>query len=147
VVVEANALRDQAGMAGFYERQHWGFGRFISPAQLKDQRGESVADYLARYGLSYGCVGQECGPLRYTVGAPCVVPVMLDGFPDAGRELPTLQVARIGGIEIYRDATDIPQPFVMTMDVSPAGANVHACGAVVIWTKYWQRNEADSTTR
>jgi len=143
VVVVGRPSTGDFGIAGFYERKRFGFGRFVTAEQLSQDRGESLAEYLSRYGLRYGCIGAMCGPMRYTAGQPCVVPVMLDGMPEAGQELQTLQTHQLGGIEIYRDQSSVPVSMQMALSVDPATSQ--RCGAVVVWSKVWELGRADTT--
>ena|SRR5690242_11224338 len=143
VVVDGRPGKGDFGIVGFYERRRFGFGRFITAAQLEKDRPQLLADYLERFGLRYGCIGMTCGPLRYTAGQPCVMPVMLDGMAQSGQELRTLQTSQIGGIEIYRDQSDLPVSFAMAFSVDPATSQ--RCGAVVVWTRVWELGRADSS--
>lgn len=141
VVVGRPAIGD-FGIAGFYQRKRFGFGRFVTAEQLSKDRSQSLADYLSRYGLRYGCIGISCGPIRYTSGQPCVVAVMLDGMPEAGQQIRTLQTQQLGGIEIYRDQSSAPISMQMALSVDPASSR---CGVVVVWTKVWELGRADTT--
>jgi hypothetical protein len=143
VVVEGRPSIGSFGIVGFYARRRFGFGRFVTAEQLSRDGSQSLADYLSRFGLRYGCVGMTCGPIRYTAGAPCLVPMMLDGVPEAGRDVLTLQTHELGGIEIYRDPSSVPVSFAMALSVDPA--NSQRCGALVVWTKVWELGRTDST--
>lgn len=141
VVVGRPAIGD-FGIAGFYQRKRFGFGRFVTAEQLSQDRTQSLADYLSRFGLHYGCIGMRCGPVRYTSGQPCVVAVMLDGMPEAGQQIRALQTQTLGGIEIYRDQSSAPVSMQMALSVDPSSSR---CGVVVVWTKVWELGRADTT--
>jgi hypothetical protein len=143
VVVVGRPSTGDFGIAGFYERKRFGFGRFVTAEQLSQDRSQTLADYLSRFGLHYGCIGMTCGPIRYTAGQPCIVAVMLDGMPEAGQQLRTLQTQRLGGIEVYRDQSNVPVSMQMALSVDPASSQ--RCGAVVVWTKVWELGKADTT--
>lgn len=136
VVVEGRAGTGDLGIAGFYERRRFGFGRFVTAEQLARDRSQPLGDYLARFGLHYGCVGMRCGPVRYSAGRPCVVPVMVDGAPGMGQELRTLQTHELGGIEVYRDESEMPGNFSLVLNVDASSSR--NCGAVIVWTKVWE---------
>jgi hypothetical protein len=142
VVVVGRPATGDFGIAGFYERKRFGFGRFVTAEQLSKDRSQSLAEYLSRFGLRYGCIGMSCGPIRYTSGQPCVVAVMLDGMPEAGQQIRTLQTQQLGGIEIYRDQSSTPISMQMALSVDPTSSR---CGAVVVWTKVWELGRADTT--
>src|SRR5260370_25957868 len=90
VVVVGRPSTGDFGIAGFYERKRFGFGRFVTAEQLSQDRSQSLADYLSRFGLHYGCIGMTGGPIRYTAGQPCIVAAIVDGLAAAGEHLPTV---------------------------------------------------------
>ncbi|HXI34704.1 MAG TPA: carboxypeptidase regulatory-like domain-containing protein [Gemmatimonadales bacterium] len=143
VVVDGRANPSDFGIAGFYERKRFGFGRFVTGEQIGRDRSQSLADYMSRFGFQYGCARMRCGLVRNTAGGPCLVPVMVDGVPEMGQDVRTLQTHELGGIEIYRSQTDVPVSFQMALSVDPTTAR--GCGAVIVWTKVWELGRADST--
>jgi len=79
VVVVGRPSTGDFGIAGFYERKRFGFGRFVTAEQLSQDRSQSLADYLSRFViiLEPQCPSPQQaaipGPPASTAGcSPCV---------------------------------------------------------------------------
>jgi hypothetical protein len=130
--------------SGFYERQRWGWGKFIGPEEVKKIHPTQVADVVnGTLGFfSYPAKGGWVTRMENR-GRSCTPTVYLDGMRAARGDSPPARGSRGGGIqldllvpasqiravEIYQDATEAPAAF--HPDGGPGGG---ICGVIVLWT-------------
>lgn len=115
---------------GFYERRGRGQGVFLDPGFLEPRSAAPLKTVLREVPrLRQRCdpVGARCQMLIERPGAEACEPtVWLDGAPAPdGAVDEVVPVARVRGVEIYRDPLFAPGSFVTP------GAR---CGAIVVWT-------------
>jgi hypothetical protein len=131
--LHARADRQSARLrrAGFYDRQSWNDGTFLTREQLSTRRARSPAELLQ------GVRGTRVVPTRsaggYRIlqkrfGGDCDVLIWIDGIPSSAADLESLRIENIEGIEVYPGA-QLPRQF---NQLGPRGFS--ACGAAVIWT-------------
>jgi TonB family protein len=137
VVVQAQLDRRARQLSGFYERKRLGAGRFITQDRIDRRNAVSLPELLAselpgirvvstRY-VNQGIRlrGQSCAPLVWIDGAPA---------PAAEFDLSAIAPISVGAIEVYYGPASVPGEFQL-----PRG--LHACGAVVIWSRMWEPRE------
>lgn len=123
-------------LSGFVERQHRGFGRFVTRADIERTSPNTVCDLLRRVvglqvtegGMS-GCVVSMRGASSLVptsgAGGACEPAVYLDNSRyggSIGQLAQEMSPQDIMGIEVYSTATEPPQ--------FPG-----ACGTIVVWTR------------
>jgi Carboxypeptidase regulatory-like domain len=127
IVVEAKSWRADRSLAGFYERQKWGWGRFYTLADLERRRGVSVRSLLAESGVMERCRIGECVPVVLSGIHPCVLSVFVDGMKMPPDYLESLRVDELAAVEVYKHGLDVPVDFRW---------DAGACGAVLAWSRY-----------
>ena len=144
IVVQASWADTRRGMAGFYARQRYGFGRFYTASDIARRNPESLRGLIAGAGVSYGCVGGGCGPMTFSRGRRCVMSLYLTGvatWPEDGEFIDPRDVA---GVEVYRSALSVPSDFtairgrLAESGVFGAAFAAPRCGSVVVWMKDWR---------
>src|SRR5207249_5672877 len=80
IVVEAQTLRADRSLAGFYERKKSGFGRYYTLADLKRRPLETLQALLLESGVQVRCRVGQCVPLVSDGGRLCVMSLFLDGL-------------------------------------------------------------------
>jgi hypothetical protein len=135
--------------SGFYERQIWGWGKFIGPEEVKRMHATNVADLLTTTpGFVY--VPAKGGPLTRMEnrGRYCAPTVYVDGLLVAkGSSTPAafqggrgaregvqldelVPASQIHAVEIYQTGADAPLRF----HAAGGGGGGGDCGVVVLWT-------------
>jgi hypothetical protein len=130
--------------SGFYERQKWGFGKFIGPEEVRKIHPTTVGDVVnGTLGFfSYPAMGGWVTRMENR-GRSCTPTVYLDGMMVERGSSPSVAGPRGGGVqldllvpasqiraaEIYQDATEAPAAF--HADGGPGGG---ICGVLVLWT-------------
>lgn len=131
VVVEADHVRYEGRLAGYYERlERRSSGVFIDRTQLDRRNYRSLSQLLAQSpGVSAGRIyagggsvrmrGRRCPPLVWLDGVPMPAgEVDLDGFP----------VSTIHGVELYLGSTTAPSDFTVPQGMSN-------CGTILLWSR------------
>lgn len=134
VIVGADGLERQLGLAGFYARRRLGFGRFFSRADLARTKDRFVTQVLSRVGASYRCGGGGCVPVMFRHGRECRMAMLIDGYPAAQQDITTIELVDVLGIEVYRSGYE-PGAGLMLENGYELAALARPCGLVVIWTQ------------
>lgn len=146
-VIAAEKRKVSKGFLGFEERQKRGLGKFIGPAQLRENDERRLEDVLRELrGLSI-ISPPPCGRNRLTCDANgskriaavagCPVQISIDGaliyrgktgaidWP-ATFDVGELSVISLAGVEFYRNESDVPAALA-----SPGTT----CGMLAFWTR------------
>lgn len=140
VVVTGEAMRS-VGLAGtgFDERRRMGFGRFITPEELRESEHLRVTDVLRRHRVEvhpipivpnsqvYRWVAMH--PYRRDASGRlnCPMVTYVDGVLTAIEDLRTnLDVSALTAVEVYRGAAQVPVLF---------GGTQAQCGVIAFWTR------------
>jgi len=116
----------------FYAHKSSGFGRFIGPEALAQQRVTRTSDYFERIP---GFIVQQRGGYTMVVSAQgqtrsgaCPATVVIDGMPvlEYPPTINTIHWTDVAAIEAY--------PASMAF-MAPPDYNIGGCGGIVIWTK------------
>jgi hypothetical protein len=126
VVVEAQGLRADLGLAGFYERRRTALGRFYTYDQLEQAVPRSLRVLLFQAGLTVQCARHRCVPMAVSGSRACVVSLYVDAVPIQADEVEAFHPDELSGVEIYRRAPDIPLDFRRRND---------DCGAILLWRR------------
>jgi len=126
LVVTARRNVPSARLEGYYRRLEregkFGFGRFVTRAQMDSFPATYVSHHLSRSGVRV--VGDAGNARAYSRN--CELAVFLDGMAIEGGMLNDIVVpSDLEGIEIYRSALEVPVEFL----------NRSGCGAIVMWTR------------
>jgi hypothetical protein len=115
--------------AGFYRRQRWGFGYFLTRADIDRRDPLIMADLLKGIpGIRVRCTSATIcsvtmpGANAMFIGKACFPSVVLDGVP--GFSLADLNPFNLEAVEIYPHSGGVP----VQWRTSP-------CGAVVAWSR------------
>jgi hypothetical protein len=144
IVVQASWADTRWGMAGFYARRRYGFGRFYTAADIAQRNAESLRGLIASAGVSYGCVGAACGSVTFARGRRCLLSVYLNGVPAWPGDEDYIDPRDVAGVEVYRNALSVPFDFsavrgrLAGSGVFGAAFAAPACGSLVIWMKDWR---------
>jgi hypothetical protein len=127
-------------LAGFYDRERYGMGRFIRREDFEKRSNLTTAQILAR---EPGTVLQNAGPREYVVfarsstvnafqhsgGGYCLPLLYLDGTRiSSSTDLSTVVIPEmVEAVELYRSTAEIP--------VQYTGSDA-SCGVILIWTRY-----------
>jgi hypothetical protein len=131
VVVRANKVKQQARLAGFYERlERRTAGHFITHAEIELESPRSMTQLLQRVpGLTVvkGRAGATGVRMR---GRTCWPLVWLDGFPmPAGEvDLDSFAPHSFEGIELYLGSTTPPMRYIQQRTMS-------SCGTILLWSR------------
>jgi hypothetical protein len=144
-----NVVAAPADPSGFYERQRWGWGKFIGPEEVKKMHATNVADLLTTIpGFTY--IPAKGGPRTRMEnrGRFCDPTVYVDGFllsrgtatpstfqasrnRKSGVQLDELVTAsQVRAVEVYQTGADAPLQF----HAAAGGGGGGDCGVVVLWT-------------
>jgi len=134
VIVSAEALERQLGLAGFYARRRLGFGRFFSKADLVSSKQRYVTQVLSQVGASYRCDGAGCVPVMFHGGRECRMTTLIDGFFSDQRDISTIELDDVLAIEVYRSGYEPGAGLTLENGYELAGL-ARPCGLVVIWTE------------
>lgn len=126
IIVEASSNEAVLSLAGFYQRRHKGFGRFVTGEDIERRNPANLSALLTANGITMRCVRTSCHPQRIASGRRCAVPVFLDGLRVEFYDIDAIPPSDVLGIEVYRQGADTPAEF------SRYSAD---CGAILIWTK------------
>lgn len=144
--VSTTAARKAAfdlGRAGFEYRRQLGFGKFVTPDELRQSEHRGVADMLAtiqgiriytppppNHRARVAVNGRRTGlcPLRIYLDGAMVFPGGPNNDPryDTRPDLTRLATSELHAIEVYRGASEVPGEY--------GGASA-ACGVLLIWTR------------
>ena len=128
IVVEAQSLRAERSLAGFYDRKQLGFGRFYTLVDL-DRLGDlSLRGLLGHAGVVVRCRLRSCVPVLMNGARACVMPLFLDGLRVSPDYLEILHVKELAGVEVYTHGVDVPVKFRWDVD--------GGCGAILVWSRY-----------
>lgn len=131
VLTESVFLRRPALVQnGFVERAMRGFGRFITPQQIRNSGALSIGDLLARTGrVSVQYSIHSGGILMRGPRGFCRPRIFLDGvlMPEVGgRAIESIaSLSMLEAVEVYRSGTEAPLQY---------GANAGECGVILLWT-------------
>jgi len=136
LTVEGRASLDRESKlvrSGFVERAQGGFGRFITPADIKRSNPLSTVELLTRTGrvtTQYALGGARIlmrGPVGY-----CTPSVYMDGVPISmsGISLDAIApVSVLDAAEVYSSAAEAPRRYGGGM------GGMGGCGIIVLWTR------------
>jgi len=127
IVVEARGIRAQRSLAGFYDRKKWRFGRFYTLAELERRRALLVRTLLNESGVPVRCGLGYCLPLGRSGVHTCVLSLVFDGMRLPPEEVDFIRVEDLAGVEVYKDAFDVPWEFRLGLG---------DCGAVLMWSRH-----------
>lgn len=126
VVVEARSLLADLSLAGFYERQRAGWGRFYTYDQLERRASRSLHTLLMEAGVTVWCANFACYPINFGGAHGCALSLYLDGMRLQPGDLDLFRTDELAGVEVYRHDIDVPFLFRRGFD---------DCGAVVMWSR------------
>lgn len=122
--------RQNRNLAGFLNRQRFGWGRYLGPEEVARRRATRASQFL--WSVPGFVFGPRGGVLYTGRGSRCAPTVVVDGFsipPEEGVQNVDLLVsaAEIRAVEIYR----VGDPAPLELRISSGG-----CGAIVFWTDH-----------
>jgi hypothetical protein len=121
-------------LQAFEERRRAGFGRFITPAELRKNEHRKMTDLIRALGVQVLCNRSapfQTSPPCYAVSTragTCALDVFYDGilFRDPQqRDLERIFTTEVGAVEVYNGATTPPQ----------YNGRGSGCGVVLFWTR------------
>jgi hypothetical protein len=127
IVVEANGLRAERSLAGFYDRRKWRFGRFFTLEELEQRASYSLDGLLGEAGVQVVCRLANCLPIGFDGARRCVLSLYLDGMRMPVAYLNQIRVDELAGVEVYKRGFDVPTEF--------RSGFRNTCGAVVAWSR------------
>jgi Carboxypeptidase regulatory-like domain len=127
IVVQAQTLRADRSLVGFYERKKLSVGRFYTLADLAQRPAPSLESLLRESGIQVVCRVGSCLPIGSDGARQCVMALFLDGLRTPATFLNTVRVEELAGVEVYKRGFDVPTEF------RPNFRN--SCGAVVMWSR------------
>jgi len=127
IVVEAQTLRADRSLAGFYERKKSGFGRYYTLEDLKRRPLETLQTLLLESGVRVRCRVGQCLALGSDGGRVCAMSLFLDGLRVPPDYLNLARVDDLAGVEVYKVPVEVPPEFWSGLR-SP-------CGAVAMWSR------------
>ena len=128
IVVEAQTLRAERSLAGFYDRRKWSMGRFYTRADLEHSAAHSLDGLLGETGVQVVCRLGNCLPIGSDGARQCVMALFLDGLRVPVAFLNTVRVEDLAGVEVYKRGFDVPTDFRSSFR--------NSCGSVVMWSRY-----------
>ena len=134
VITDTDGLERQLGLAGFYARRRLGFGRYFSRSDFTRAHHHLVTQVLSSAGAAYRCGGGECAPVLFARGQECRMRVLVDGYPAPERDITTMELEDVVGIEFYRRGF-LPSAGETLENGYDLAALARPCGLVVIWTR------------
>jgi len=126
VVVEAQGLRADLSLAGFYERRRSALGRFYTYDQLEEAVPRSTRVLLSQAGVTVQCAHARCVPVVGNGSRACVLSLYVDAVPIQAEAVESFHPDELSGVEVYRRAVDIPMDFRRRYD---------ECGAILMWRR------------
>jgi len=127
IVVEAQSLRAERSLAGFYDRKQRSVGRFYTRADLVQRAAVSLDGVLSESGVQVVCRVGSCLPIGSDGTRRCVLALYLDGLRMPGSYLNQIRVDELAGVEVYKFGIDVPTEFRSSFR--------NTCGAVVAWSR------------
>ena len=134
ILVRGSVQSYRGRMFGFYERRSQGFGHFFTREQIEQNNPLRLSDLFRLVpGMQLVSTNTIQNAVRMRGNRQCPPLLWLDGTPAGAAEydLDTIDPLSIDGIEIYSGPSEVPLQFKPPMDV-------HACGAIVIWSHQGQ---------
>ncbi|SRR5712691_9358745 len=128
IVVEAQTLRAERSLVGFYDRRKWSVGRFYTRADLDQRASHSLDGLLGESGVQVVCRGGNCLPIGSDGARQCVMSLYLDGLRLPVASLNQIRVDELAGVEVYKHGLDVPTEFRSSFR--------NTCGAVVAWSRH-----------
>ena len=128
IVVEAQSLRAERSLAGFYDRKKWGFGHFYTLADLDRRRGLSLRTLLSESGVQVRCGIGYCVPLGGGIVRRCVMSLLVDGMRLPADEVEMIRLDELAGVEVYKHGLEVPVEFQTGFGGE--------CGAILLWSRY-----------
>jgi hypothetical protein len=131
IVVTVTPRLGSLARVGFYERQRFGFGRFIDRNAIEERGAVRTLDLLAGIAgvrIGYTRDGNRYVQMRGAMGMSgmCSPTVYLDGMPvkwfDLDRDIRPYD---LDGVEVYRGTAGTPMQF----------SGGPPCGAIVLWSR------------
>ncbi len=145
IVVQAGGMDTRWGMAGFFARRRYAFGRFYTADDIARRNPETLQNLIAGAGVSYGCVGAGCGPMTFARGQRCLMALYVNGVATFPENAESIDPRDIAGVEVYRSPLSTPSEFSASnrgrlAESGTFGAAFVAprCGSVVVWEKDWR---------
>ena len=127
IVVEAQTLRAERSLVGFYERRKWSVGHFYTRADLDQRAAHSLDGLLGESGVQVVCRVGSCLPIGSDGARRCVMSLYLDGLRLPVASLNQIPVEDLAGLEVYKHGLDVPTEFRSSFR--------NTCGAVVAWSR------------
>jgi len=127
IVVEAQTIRAERSLVGFYDRRKWTVGRFYTRADLDQRAAHSLDGMLGESGVQVVCRVGSCLPIGSDGARQCVMSLYLDGLRLPSASLNQIQVDDLAGVEVYKQGLDVPTEFRSSFR--------NTCGAVVAWSR------------
>jgi len=127
IVVEAQTLRAERSLVGFYDRQKRSAGRFYTRADLDQRASHSLDGPLSESGVQVVCRLGNCLPIGSDGTRQCVMALYLDGLRLPVAYLNQIRVDELAGVEVYKRGFDVPTEF--------RSGFRNTCGAVVMWSR------------
>ena len=128
IVVEAQTLRADRSLVGFYERRKLGVGRFYTLADLAHRPAPSLESLLRESAIQVVCRVGSCLPIGSDGTRQCVMALFLDGLRTPVAFFNTVRVEDLAGVEVYKRGFDVPTEFRSSFR--------NTCGAVVMWNRH-----------
>lgn len=128
IVVEAQTLRAERSLAGFYDRRKWSMGRFYTRAELAQRASYSLDGLLGEAGVQVVCRLGDCLPIGSDGARRCLMSLYLDGMRMPVAYLNEIRVDELAGVEVYKHGLDVPTEF--------RSGFRNTCGAVVAWSRH-----------
>ena len=128
IVVQAQTLRADRSLVGFYERKKLSVGRFYTMADLAQRPAPSLESLLGESGIQVVCRVGNCLPIGSDGTRQCVMALFLDGLRMPVAFLTTVRLGELAGVEVYKRGFDVPTEFRSNFR--------NNCGAVVMWSRH-----------
>jgi hypothetical protein len=128
IVVEAQTLRAERSLAGFYDRRTRSIGRFYTRADLDQRAAHWLDGLLGESSVRVVCRVGSCLPIGSDGARECVMALYLDGLRLPVTSLNQIRVDDLAGLEVYKRGLDVPMEFRSSFR--------NTCGAVVAWSRH-----------
>jgi hypothetical protein len=127
--VRVRANRSILLSRGFYDRQRFGQGTFLTRQEIQQQNPRYMSDVLRRTsGIQVGSSTFGPRPAAYIRGGAgrCPIQYFVDGTLTHNFNIDEVLPGDVEGLEIYRGAATIPPAF---------NKGTASCGVILIWTR------------
>jgi outer membrane receptor protein involved in Fe transport len=127
--VQVRSRRSILVSRGFFDRQRFGQGTFITRQEIVDTNPRYMSDVLRRTsGIQVGSSTFGSRPPAYIRGGAgrCPIQYFVDGALAYNFNIDEVLPGDVEGLEIYRGAATIPPGF---------NKGTAACGVILIWTR------------